>query len=192
MENISDIMVKDHDVVLNLLNEFSDCTDRESQIQKKAFEKFLWEIEKHIFTEEKVVFTLYNPEDYKEGYKMVPQLMKEHDIINDKLNEMRKSIYAGKSCDSQSFKDILMKHKDFEEKSLYPILDKELNHNTKELIINRINEIKIMDGSIQNIKIQCAECGKKLGFFKGYHHSKLDKKWILCNECYDKIELVKI
>ncbi len=192
MENISEIMARDHDVMIDLLNEFSECMDQESQIKKKAFEKFLWEIEKHIFTEEKVVFTLYTPEDFKEGYRMVPQLMKEHDIINKKLNEMRKNIYAGKPCDSQGFKDILVKHKDFEERSLYPILDEGLDEKAKEMIINRINEIKITDGSIKNIKIQCAECGKKLGYFKGYHHSKLEKKWILCSECYDKIELVKI
>jgi len=192
MENISEIMARDHDVMIDLLNEFSECMDHESHIQKKAFEKFLWEIEKHIFTEEKVVFTLYTPEDFKEGYKMVPQLMKEHDIINKKLNEMRKNIYAGKPCDSQGFKDLLVKHKDFEERSLYPLLDEALDEKAKEMIINRINEIKITDGSIKNIKIQCAECGKKLGYFKGYHHSKLEKKWILCSECYDKIELVKI
>jgi iron-sulfur cluster repair protein YtfE (RIC family) len=191
MVNIYDIMARDHDVILKLLNEFNYCMDQDNQIQKKAFEKFLWEIEKHIFTEEKVVFTLYNPENLEEGYKMIPQLMKEHDIINKRLNEMRKNIYTGKPCDSQGFKDILIKHKDFEERSLYPILDEELDEKDKEMIINRINEIKITGGSIKNVKIQCSECGEKIGYFKGYHHSKLEKKWILCSKCYDRIELVK-
>ena len=187
MESISKVMTRDHDKIVKLLNDFGKCIELEKQTLKKAFDTFTWELEKHIFTEEKVVFISYKPEDYEEGYKMVPQLMKEHDIIYNKLKEMRKSINFDESCDYQEFKDFLLKHKDFEESSLYPVLDQELDETTKKMLINRINEIKIRDGSLKNIKVKCSECGKKLGIMNGYYHTKLDKKWHFCSECYDKI-----
>jgi hypothetical protein len=78
-------------------------------------------------------------------------------------------------------------HKDFEEKDVYPIFDKELNETTKNMIVNRIEEIKIIDNGLKNIKVKCSECDKKIGIFTGYHHSKLDKRWYLCSKCYNKI-----
>jgi iron-sulfur cluster repair protein YtfE (RIC family) len=85
-------MARDHDKILKLLNDFGDCIGLEKQVLRRAFDVFNWELEKHIFTEEKVIFTSYEPTDYEEGYKMVPQLMKEHDIIYKKLKEMHKNI----------------------------------------------------------------------------------------------------
>ncbi len=187
MKSIQKVMVRDHDKIVKLLTELGKCIDFDKKILKRAFESFNWELEKHIFTEEKIVFISYEPEDYEEGYKMVPQLMKEHDQIYNKLKEMRNSIISGKFRDYQGFKDLLLKHKNFEEKSLYPILDEELDETTKKLVIDRINEIKIFDDSLRNIKIKCSECGKKMGILTGYHHSKLEKRWHLCSECYDKI-----
>ena len=187
MESISKVMARDHDKIVKLLNDLGKCIDLDKQILKKAFETFNWELEKHIFTEEKIIFISYESEDYEEGYKMVPQLMQEHDIIYNKLKEIRKSINFDESCEYEEFKDFLLKHKDFEERSLYPVLDEELDETTIKLIINRINEIKIIDGGLKNIKIKCSECGKKMSIFTGYHHSKLEKRWHLCSECYDKI-----
>jgi len=187
MDTISKVMIRDHDKIVKLLNDLGNCIDLDKQILKKALEAFNWELEKHIFTEEKSIFISYQSKDYEEGYKMVPRLMKEHDIIYDKLKEMRKSINFDKSCDYEEFKDFLLKHKDFEESSFYPILDEELDENTKKIVIDRINEIKIMDSGLKNIKINCSECGKKIGILKGYYHPKLEKRWLLCRVCYDKI-----
>jgi iron-sulfur cluster repair protein YtfE (RIC family) len=180
-------MARDHDKILKLLNDFGKCIGLEKQILKRAFDAFNWELEKHIFTEEKVIFTSYEPTDDKEGYKMVPQLMKEHDIIYKKLKEMYKSIKSSGSCDFKDFKNFLLKHKDFEERDVYPMFDQELDEITKKMIVDRVDEIKIGDSGLKNIRIKCSECGKKIGIFTGYHHSKLDKRWNLCSECYDKI-----
>jgi len=180
-------MARDHDKIIKLLNHFGKCIDFDKQTLKKAYDTFTWELEKHIFSEEKIIFISYKFEDYEKGYKMVPQFMKDHDIIYNKLKEMRKTIYFDESCDFQEFKDILLKHKNFEENSFYPVLDQELDETTKNILINRINEIKIRDDSLKNIKVKCSECGKKISVFNGYYHSKLKKRWHLCSECYDKI-----
>lgn len=36
--------------------------------------------------------------------------------------------------------------------------------------------------------IRCNECGKKLGFFEGYRHPTMGKKFLLCSPCFDKIQ----
>ena len=109
------------------------------------------------------------------------------DIIYKKLKDMHKSIKSSGSCDFKDFKNFLLKHKDFEEKDVYSIFDQELDEITKKMIVDRIDEIKINDSGLKNIKVKCSECGKKIGIFTGYHHSKLDKRWHLCSVCYDKI-----
>lgn len=35
---------------------------------------------------------------------------------------------------------------------------------------------------------KCAECGKKIGFFRGYRHPILGKKKCVCRTCWDKID----
>jgi len=187
MKSILEVMVADHEKIVKLLHDVRKSVVLDNKILKKSFETFYWELEKHIFTEEKIIFTSYKPEDFNEGYKMVPNLMKEHNIIYKKLNEMRKKINSNKPCDFQEFKDILFKHKCFEEGHLYQKLDQELDLKTKKMMIDRINEFKTTDGSLKKINIKCSECGKKIGIFKGYHHSKLEKRWFFCNECYNKI-----
>ena len=37
-------------------------------------------------------------------------------------------------------------------------------------------------------KKTCAECGKKLGFLKGYRHPIEDKKKCVCGDCLERIE----
>ena len=59
METISQVMMRDHDKIVSLLNDFGNCIDLDKQILKKAFEIFRWELEKHLFTEEKVIFISY-------------------------------------------------------------------------------------------------------------------------------------
>lgn len=34
----------------------------------------------------------------------------------------------------------------------------------------------------------CVECGKRLGFFEGYHHPTLGKKSLVCSPCFDKVQ----
>ena len=187
MKSILEVMTTDHEKIIDLLNNIEKCMDLDNRTLQKTFEEFYWELQKHIYTEEKIVFISYEPKDYEEGYKMVPNLMKEHNVIYNKLNEMKKSIKSDKTCDFQGFKDIMIKHKNFEEHHLYPVLDQELHDSVKKSMIDQINEFKVKDGTLKKVSINCSECGKKIGIFKGYHHSKLEKRWFFCSKCYDKL-----
>jgi hypothetical protein len=107
----------------------------------KSFNTFEWNFEKHIFTEEKAIFTQYNPEDVVQGYEMVPELMKEHGELLNLLKKIKKDIKKRKTSGFQGFKKKLLEHKNFEEVNVYPSLDQELDESDKKIIIDRITEI---------------------------------------------------
>lgn len=180
-------MLRDHCKIEKLLNDFEKCTNLDKQILKKTFNKFKWELEKHLFTEEKAIFVYFESDD-SEVYKIIPQLMIEHDKIYKKLKEMKNEINNNKTCNFSEFKELMIKHKNFEEKSFYPKLDQKLDETTKKMILKRMEKIKLDENIISNIKLKCNECGKKIGIFNGYYYPKLSKRWLVCNKCYNKIQ----
>ena len=187
-ETILEVMVKDHEKIIDLLDGFEKCLSQDRTTLQEIFDAFFWELEKHLFTEEKVIFTMYEPEEQVEFHSIIPELINEHDLIYNKLKELKKSIKSHKECGYQDFHDIFLKHKNFEEESFYPKLDETLDEKTKKFIINRIKEIKLDNRSLKSIKVNCSECGKKLAIIEGYHHPKLEKRWLFCKTCYDKID----
>lgn len=192
LETILQAMMKDHDKIVKLLNDFGKYIEFDKQTLNKAFEIFRWELEKHLFTEEKVIFTPYETEDYVVDYEIIPRLMEEHDKIYNQLKEMKKSIKFDKKCNFQEFKEIFLSHKDFEEEQVYPKFDEKLNESTKEMILKRIKEMKVEESGLKNIKVKCSECGKKLGIFEGYFYPKFEKRWIFCSKCWDKLEEIRL
>jgi hemerythrin-like domain-containing protein len=140
--NILALMVRDHCKIEQLLNELELNAEKEYSMRIKLFNKFEWHLEKHIFMEEKAIFTSYNPDDVVQGYKMLPTLTKQHNEILNRLNIMRKDVRSRRAIkDIYSFKEFILKHKNFEEKDVYPKLDQELDESQKKIIIARINEI---------------------------------------------------
>ena len=140
--NIFKLMVKDHCKIEELLNNLEEKNNEDFNSMKTAFNKFEWELEKHIFTEEKAIFTSYNPEDVIEGYKMLPELTKQHNFIVNTLNNWREDIRKKRTLsDVYSFKEFIIKHKDFEEEKVYPQLDEGLTEEQKRHIVAKINEI---------------------------------------------------
>ncbi len=140
--NILNLMVKDHRKIEDLLNNLEEKNNEDFDSMRKAFNKFEWELEKHIFTEEKAIFTSYNPDDITQGYKMLPELTKQHNFIINKINNWRKGIQNQKMItDIYSFKVYLIRHKNFEEENVYPMLDQSLPEDDKRHIVAKINEI---------------------------------------------------
>ena len=136
------LMVKDHQKIEDLLNKLEEETKNDFDSMEKAFIKFEWELEKHIFTEEKAIFTSYRPDDVIEGYKMLPELTKQHNYILNRLNNWREDIRKKRILtDIYSFKDFLNRHRNFEEEKVYPNLDESLPEKEKKHIITKINEI---------------------------------------------------
>lgn len=140
--SILSLMIKDHCKLEELINKLEERSKKDFDTMKQAFHKFEWELEKHIFTEEKAIFTGYNPEDVSEGYKMLPELTKQHNYIVNTLNNWRNDVRNRRMIsDIYSFKEFLIRHKNYEEEIVYPLLDEGLSEEKKRNIVTRINEI---------------------------------------------------
>lgn len=140
--SILKLMIKDHSKLVNLINNLQEKSKEDFETMKDAFTKFEWELEKHIFIEEKAIFTDYNPDDITEGYKMLPELTKQHNYIINTLNNWRNDVQKERIItDVNSFKEFLINHRSFEEEKVYPRLDKSLLEEHKKHIIKKINEI---------------------------------------------------
>ena len=140
--SILELMVKDHRKIEELIDVLEEESKNDFESMEKAFNKFEWELEKHIFTEEKAIFTSYIPDDVIEGYKMLPELTKQHNYIVNRLNNWREDVRKKRMItDIYSFKVFLNRHKSFEEEKVYPNLDQSLPEKEKKHIIAKINEI---------------------------------------------------
>jgi hemerythrin len=138
---ITDLMIKDHAAIIRLLNDVKKNLNEDRVKLMRFYDDFKWKLEKHFFTEEKAVFTMYEPSDVKTGYRMLPELINEHNTLLNKLDIMRKDLIMCRSIDFDGFTESLVKHKNFEEVNLYPKLDQTLNDEQKKIIINRIKEM---------------------------------------------------
>jgi len=138
---ILELMVTDHAKIIRLLADVEHSLGKEVTEVLKVFNTFEWELEKHMFTEEKAIFTSYSPTNIFEGYPIVPDLMKQHDEISAYLAAMRKAVMWQQPTPFKEMKDLLLSHKTFEEVSLYPHLDQDLDEKQKNEIISRIRQM---------------------------------------------------
>lgn len=135
-------MTKDHCKIERLINDLEEKNKIDFDSMIKSFNKFEWELEKHIFIEEKAIFTSYKPENVTDGYKMLPELTNQHNFILNTINNWRADVRKKRNLTNiYSFKEFLIKHKNYEEKELYPKLDQALSEREKKHIIAKINEI---------------------------------------------------
>jgi len=135
-------MVKDYYKIEELLDELEEELKKGYPNMKRSFSRFEWELEKHIFVEERAVFTEYSPKDITEGYKMLPVVTKHHNFILNKLNNWREDVQNRRNItDISELKDFLIKHREYEETELYPKLDQALDEEQKKHIIDRIEQI---------------------------------------------------
>ena len=138
---ILDVMVKDHNHLMRYLEDVKKNIKSDFDVLLKSFNTFEWNLEKHFFVEERAIFTWYNPEFVDEGYKLFLDLTKQHTALLEKLRLLKKDLQNNKTPDFTDFKNMLMKHKNYEEKNVYPTLDQQIDEGEKFFIIERINEI---------------------------------------------------
>jgi len=138
---ILDLMVKDHARLMQLLKIAESHFGQDKDELMKSFHTFEWNLEKHFFVEERAIFTAYNPEYIDEGYDVFLDLSKQHTNILEKVQILRKEVEIKGDVDASKLKELLIKHKNLEEKKIYPKLDQEIGEGEKRFIIERINEI---------------------------------------------------
>lgn len=137
IKTILEIMVEDHNRLLKLL----DIIDAHKGPLIESFSDFVWNFEKHVFIEEKAIFTTYNTQNVKEDLKVFQEISKQHTNLLEILEIMRKESLKKKHIHPKKFRKLLIDHKTFEEESVYPKLDQGLGASEKKEIIKRISEI---------------------------------------------------
>jgi len=139
---ITEIMVGDHALIEVLLIYFKDSLGKSAELTERTFDKFRWELEKHIFVEEKVIFVFCKLVN-SEMCQIVEKLAEQHETFFEMLNEMKNDIVIKNETDISKFQELLTNHRKTEETILYPKLDQEVNETQKEMIIAQINEIPL-------------------------------------------------
>ena len=71
---VLELMTRDHLKIAKLLNEVESSLDDDHATVMKVFDTFKWELEKHFFTEEKALFTQYEPSDAVSGHAINVQV----------------------------------------------------------------------------------------------------------------------
>jgi hemerythrin superfamily protein len=69
--------------------------------------------------------------------------MNQHTEILELIESLRKKLQKREPFDLNELKRLLVKHKTFEEKSIYPVIDQEIDEDEKSYIIDRIKEIRL-------------------------------------------------
>jgi iron-sulfur cluster repair protein YtfE (RIC family) len=139
--DIVKILSEDHCKIDRLLSDFRENTG--SRDAEEKFEKLRWVLEKHLFIEERAVFTFLRQAD-SEDFASIPELEREHDMILEKLDAMdgslKKKNAKGLTEETTELCNLLIKHKAFEDDRIYPKLDAELDREQKRIIAERIRE----------------------------------------------------
>lgn len=137
-ESISKLMLRDHARIEASLDRLKNGLAGDFKALMDYFSDFKWEVERHFFFEEKVIFSDLKIKD-EETSGMVNKILEDHELIFKYLLEIDDCIEEQEILPDLSKLMVLLKsHKDFEDETVYPRLDSELSDKDKRIIINRL------------------------------------------------------
>jgi len=131
MKSITEIMMQEHGKIDAMIEEL------EKDLSKEKFDKFKWNLEKHFFVEEKVIFSVASQEDSEDAFK----ILKEHKDILFQVKKIEQALSQNLKPDLSGIKKELIDHADFEDKMFYPKLDEDLSEDLKNVVRDRAGEI---------------------------------------------------
>lgn len=140
MQSIKEFMLKEHIKIDKLLEDFENSLNKGLEDSKSKFNILKWNLEKHIFVEEKVIFSIYNKAKENEIEDII-NLLKEHKNIEWSLNKIEESLKTNLKPQILELKKTLKSHVGIENNVFYPKLDKELNEKDRQLILQRIVDV---------------------------------------------------
>lgn len=149
MTTIPEIMIEEHERINRDIKALqSKINDIEQNSSKEDVRKLLdnffkikWNIEKHFFVEEKVIFTIYLSQRDEAENNDINHIVKEHKEILEMLEEIEDNLQDGIKPNLNDLLEILATHEDQEDNHLYPKFEEELDEKQKQLIRERANEI---------------------------------------------------
>jgi hemerythrin-like domain-containing protein len=141
VENILNLMVIQHGMLESLFSVFQLELKKDQEKAKKSLSEFSWELKKHFFIEENVIFNFMS---WKESaiITIIDQLKKEHSIMLEMVEKMQNEYPLVAEQNTEPFLKLLQSHRGVEEKNLYPRLDADLSESQKDQIIKRAGQIR--------------------------------------------------
>jgi iron-sulfur cluster repair protein YtfE (RIC family) len=138
-KTIKKLMDIEHKRIDELLEKFEEMLSKDFKRAQEIFSEFDWNLEKHFFIEEKIIFSVYNSSEGERDD--LNELVKEHKEIIWEIKKIRENLDRGVKPNVERLKRGLIGHSRFEDEVFYPRLDDELSENEKELIFDRVDEV---------------------------------------------------
>jgi len=132
MKSLTEVMKKEHKKIDEMIEEF------ELNRTKGSFDKFKWNLEKHFFVEEKVIFSVSNSGGSEEDNF---RILRDHQDILGQVKRIEDALVSGEDFDVGDLKAALVVHAKFEDEDFYPRLDEELSEDLKGVVFDRAGEI---------------------------------------------------
>ena len=141
-ETISSLMIAHHALIEKLLFSFKKELKEKSPNLKNSVSRLKWEVKKHFFLEESAIFDFLTL-DNLDIFKMISRVKDEHLTMIVDLIKFSDNIENVADEDIKSFTELLLSHREFEDKILYPKLDAEADEDQKQKIIVNIKQMPV-------------------------------------------------
>ncbi len=129
-QSIEKLMLQEHKRLTNLINELEKHLN-DYEKTKINFSVFKWNLEKHFFVEEKIIFDMFVNISGKETSDIF-HLLEDHVKIMGVIKILEKRLRNKIKPQLEELKKTLTNHKNFEDKDFYPNLDKRLTSDQKK------------------------------------------------------------
>tara|TARA_Y100000310_G_C20624302_1_gene785017 strand:- start:897 stop:1325 length:429 start_codon:yes stop_codon:yes gene_type:complete len=139
MESIERLMLKEHKR-LNKCLEDVEKNIEDYEKTKLSFNKCKWNLEKHFFVEEKVIFDNFVSMSGQETTDTF-HLLEDHVRIIELLKKLEQRLEKKIKPDTNLLRNVLSTHRKFEEEDFYPNLDDKLTLEQKKQMAKKIREI---------------------------------------------------
>jgi hypothetical protein len=135
--NLMSLFVDDHKKITNLLLDFKKQLDKKDPKCKDTFQIAHQILITH-FHQEEVLYSNYR-NTTGDIIPVIKTIRKEHQIILKKLTKINKALETSAEIDISKLLSILERHKNVEDRLLYPELDRILSDTEKEEIYWKMN-----------------------------------------------------
>lgn len=138
--NITELMVNDHERLMEMFNDFKATARFDSETAARIFSRFEKEFRKHMNVEEKLISTVFK-KSTGEKENLLPisdSLRLEHERLLLKMAGIAAALKKNDVPDSNGFFLMLRHHKNIEDRLFYPKLDEILEEREKNSVIDMI------------------------------------------------------
>ena len=132
-------MVQEHELIETLLDNFERQHNKNPSAAKKTFRAFVWNLEKHIFLEEKLFYSVYSV--WNENIGDIFEVLRDHGDILLLVKKIQNSDFSEE--DLSTLKNLIKDHFITEEMVIYPKLERELDEEQRTFFLERSNDILI-------------------------------------------------